>query len=342
MKDSYEIPIEEWPLAESLFITAHISPYHKRLWKELPKSFLKVIKNDSKEAFKINAKVYHSTITGKPLTQRSSELFDDLVDHSEKLKSESQFIQQLRSLELYPNKEFPIWNKHLELYNTLEKNNFSKGNAVEMCLFLQDNFVIEDYNKLINLNFLQQRDYNIFLILFHLDSLILKDNFQNTSIYKYLIIGKINGKNKSVSHRFWNLVKVIACTESYKKIGISYDFSKSVPKDEDSFSLISEEQAERIKYSVRKLKEKKEGAFYLSYLYQIVGAEKLHQDLSCFNGFSLTGLWLIYIYSIILIRPESTIKNLGVQDLDSIFTVFSTKYKCEGTNQWPSDLSNYY
>ena len=61
---------------------------------------------------------------------------------------------------LYPNKEFPIWNEHLELYNTLEKNNFSKGNVVEMYLFLQGNFVINDYKKLINLNFLQQRDYN--------------------------------------------------------------------------------------------------------------------------------------------------------------------------------------
>lgn len=333
--------LEEISSFESFVITSHISSYHHKMMYGLPKNFKKIVKNDSKEAFKINAKVYYSTVTRKSLTQKSSELFDDIVDHPEKLKAESQFIQQLKSLKLYPNKEFPIWNEHLELYNTLEKNNFSKGNVVEMYLFLQDNFVINDYKKLINLNFLQQRDYNIFLILFHLDSILFKDNFQNISLYKYLIIGKINGKKKSINHRFWNLVKVIACMESYKKIGISYDFSKGVPKDEDSFSLINEEQAERIKYSVRKLKEKKEGAFYLSHLYQIVGAEKLHQDLSCFNGFSLTGLWLIYIYSIILIRPESMIKNLGIQDLDSIFNVFSTKYKSEGTNQWPSDLSDY-
>ena len=72
----------------------------------------------------------------------------------------------------------------------------------------------------------------------------------------------------------------------------------------------------------------------------MVGAEKLHQDLTCFSGFSLTGLWLIYIYSIILIRPESMLKNLGVQDLDSISNIFSTKYKSEGTSQLPSDLFN--
>lgn len=340
MQDFYS-SLEEISCFESFVITSHISLYHHKMMYGLPKNFKKIVKNDSKEAFKINAKVYYSTVTGKPLTQRSSELFDVIVDHPEKLKSESLFIQQLRSLKLYPNKEFPIWNKHLELYNTLENNNFSKENTVEMCLFLQDNFVIDDYKKLINLNFLQHRDYNIFLILFHLDSLIFKDNFQNISIYKYLIMGKINKKKKSVSHRFWNLVKVIACMESYKKIGFSYDFSKGVPKDEDSFSLINEEQAERIKYSIRKLKEKNEGLFYLSHLYQIVGAEKLHQDLSCFNGFSLTGLWLIYIYSIILIGPESMIKKFGIQDLDSIFNVFSSKYESEGTNQWPSDLFNY-
>lgn len=339
MPDYYS-SIEEISSFESFVITSYLSSYHHKMMYGLPKNFKKIVKNDSKEAFKVNAKVYHSTITGKSLTQRSSELFDDIVDHPEKFKIESQFIQELRNLKLYPNEEFLIWNKHLELYNALEKSNFSKGKAVEMCLFLQDNFAIDDYKKLINLNFLQQRDYNIFLILFHLDALIFKDNFQNTSIYKYLIINKINRKKKSVNHRFWNLVKVIACMES-KKIGISYDFSKGVPKDEDSFSLIREDQAERIKYSVRKLKEKKDAAFYLSHLYQMVGAKELHQDLTCFNGFSLTGLWLIYIYSIILIRPESMLKNLGVQDLDSIFNVFSTKYKSEGTSQLPSDLFNY-
>lgn len=152
--------LEEISSFESFVITSHISSYHHKMMYGLPKNFKKIVKNDSKEAFKINAKVYHSTVTGKSLTQKSSELFDDIVDHPEKLKAESQFIKQLKSLKLYPNKEFPIWNEHLELYNTLEKNNFSKGNVVEMYLFLQGNFVINDYKKLINLNFLQQRDYN--------------------------------------------------------------------------------------------------------------------------------------------------------------------------------------
>lgn len=340
MQDYYS-SLEEISSFESFVITTYLSSYNHKLMYGLPKNFKKIVKNDSKEAFKINAKVYHSTVTGKPLTQRSSELFDDIVDHPEKLKIESQFIQDLRNLKLYPSKEFLIWNEHLELYNTLEKNNFSEGNAVELRLFLQDNFAFDGCKQLINLKPLQQRDYNIFLILFHLDSLIFKDNFQNVSIFKYMILGKVNGKMKSVSHRFWNLVKVIACVEYAKQTGIAYNFAKSVPKDEDSFSLIDDEHAERIKYTVRKLKEKKAGAFYLSHLYQIVGVENLHQNSICFNGFSLTGLWLIYIYSIILIGPESVIKNLGIQDLDSIFNVFSSKYESEGTNQWPSDLSNY-
>lgn len=237
MPDYYST-IEEISSFESFVITSYLSSYHHKMMYGLPKNFKKIVKNDSKEAFKINAKVYHSTVTGKSLTQRSSELLDNIVDHPEKFKIESQFIHELRNLKLYPNKEFLIWNKHLELYNVLEKNNFAKEKAVEMCLFLQNNFVIDDYKKLISLNFLQQRDYNIFLILFHLDALIFKDNFQNISFYKYLIIGKINGKKKSISHRFWNIVKVIACIESNKKLGITYDFSKGVPKD--SFSLISE------------------------------------------------------------------------------------------------------
>lgn len=340
MQDHYS-SLEDISGFESFVITSHISSYHHKMMYGLPKNFKKIVKNDTKDAFKINVKAYHSAVTGRPLTQRSSELFDDIVDHPEQLKIESQFIQQLRKLKLYPNKEFLIWNNHLELYNTLERNNFSEGNAVEMYLFLQDNFVFDGCKRLINLKFLQQRDYNIFLILFHLDSLLFKDNFQNSSIYKYMSVGKINGKIKSVNHRFWNLVKVIACMEYDKKIGRTYDFAKSVPKDEDSFSLIDDEQIERIKYTVRKLKEKKAGVFFLSHLYQMVGAEKLHQDSTCFTGFSLTGFWLIYIYSIILIRPESMIKNIGIRDIDSIFNAFSSKYKSEGTNQWPSDLSNY-
>lgn len=340
MQDFYST-LEEISCFESFVITSHLSLYHHKRLYRLSKDFKKIVKNDSKEAFKINVKVYHSTFTGKPLTQELSEFFDDMIDHPEKLKSESIFIQKLRELKLYPNIEFPIWNKHLELYNTLEKNNFSKEIALEMSLFLQDNFVIDDYKKLINLNFIQHRDYNIFLILFHLDSLIFKDNFHNTSTFKYLLIGKINGKNKSATHRFWNIVKIIACMESHEKKVFSYDFSKGVPKDEDSFSLINDEQAESIKYLIRKLKEKKEGVFYLSHFYQIVGAERLHQNISCFNGFSLTGLWLIYIYSIILIGPESMINKFGIQDLDSIFNIFRSKYKSEGTNRWPSDLFNY-
>lgn len=340
MQDHYS-SLEDISGFESFVITSHISSYHHKMMYGLSKNFKKIVKNDTKDAFKINVKAYHSAVTGRPLTQRSSELFDDIVDHPEQLKIESQFIQQLRKLKLYPNKEFLIWNNHLELYNTLERNNFSEGNAVEMYLFLQDNFVFDGCKRLINLKFLQQRDYNIFLILFHLDSLLFKDNFQNSSIYKYMSVGKINGKIKSVNHRFWNLVKVIACMEYDKKIGRTYDFAKSVPKDEDSFSLIDDEQIERIKYTVRKLKEKKAGVFFLSHLYQMVGAEKLHQDSTCFTGFSLTGFWLIYIYSIILIRPESMIKNIGIRDIDSIFNAFSSKYKSEGTNQWPSDLSNY-
>ena len=90
--------LEEISSFESFVITSHISSYHHKMMYGLPKNFKKIVKNDSKEAFKINAKVYHSTVTGKSLTQKSSELFDDIVDHPEKLKAESQFIKQLKSL----------------------------------------------------------------------------------------------------------------------------------------------------------------------------------------------------------------------------------------------------
>jgi hypothetical protein len=55
MNDSYEIPAEEIPLAESLFITSHLSPYHYRWWKGLTKNgFKKVIKKLGKELLIFN------------------------------------------------------------------------------------------------------------------------------------------------------------------------------------------------------------------------------------------------------------------------------------------------
>lgn len=342
MNDSYEIPAEEIPLAESLFITSHLSPYHYRWWKGLTKNgFKKVIKNDSREAFKVNVKAHHTAFAGKPLSQRSSELFDDIVDNPEKLKIDSQFLQSLKSLKLYPNDIFPEWNHHVEIYNVLEKNNFPRSNAIEMYLFLKDSFFIGDYKNLISLDLLMHRDFNIFLILFHLDSLIFNDNFFSVSLYKYLLLGKIKGKRKSSSHLFWNLVKVIACMESNKQKLTSFDLSKKVPKDEDSFALIDEPQVERIKYEVRQLKEQKRFVFLLSYFYQMVGAENLHEDTNCFNGFSLTGLWLIYLYVPLLIRPDSNILKLSENEINMIFSAFNNKNKSESTNFWPSDLFHH-
>ncbi|MDM1342557.1 hypothetical protein [Acinetobacter pseudolwoffii] len=342
MNDSYEIPVDEIPLAESVFITGHLTPYHHRWWKDLTKGgFKKVIKNESREAFKINVKAYHTAFAGQPLSQRTSELFDDVVDHPEKLRIDSQFLQTLKLLKLYPNDNFPEWNQHVEIYNILEKNNFPLGNAVEMYLFLKESFFIGDYKNLISLDLLKHRDFNIFLILFHLDSLIFKDNFFSVSLYKHLLLGKIKGKRKSSNHLFWNLVKVIACMESNKKKHTSFDMSKKVPKDEESFSLIDESQAERIKYAVRQLKEGKKNFFLLSHFYQMVGAKTLHEDTTCFNGFSLTGLWLIYLYVPLLIRPGSEILKISENELDMLFAAFNNKNKSESTNCWPSDLFDY-
>lgn len=118
MQNSYS-SLEEISSLESFVITSHISSYHHKMMYGLPKNFKKIVKNDSNEAFKINAKAYHSSVTGKFLTHRSSALFDDIVDHPEKLKIDSQFLQTLKSLKLYPNDIFPEWNQHIEIYNIL-------------------------------------------------------------------------------------------------------------------------------------------------------------------------------------------------------------------------------
>lgn len=340
MKDLNETPVEEIPFLESFFITGYVSSYHYRGMNSY-QHFKKIIKNDSNDAFKINAKAHQIKVTGKALSQKSSELFDDIVDHPEKLKIDSEFVKTLKLLSLYPNVNFSEWNQHVEIYNSLEKSNFSQGNAIEMYLFLRESFFIDTYKNFINLDLLMYRDFNIFLILFHLDSLIFKDNFFSISLYKHLILGKIKGKRKSSSHLFWNLVKVIACMESNKKTWTSFDLSKKIPKDEDSFALIDEQQVERIKYRVRKLKEQNSFFFLLSDLYKMVGAKTLYEDTTCFNGFSLTGLWLIYLYATLLIRPGSSILKISENDVTMIFTAFNNKNKSENTNFWPSDLFDY-
>ena len=91
MQDPYS-SIEEISMFESFVITSHLSSYHHKMMYSLAKDFKKIVKNDSKEAFKINAKVYHATIAGKPLSQKTSELFDDIVNHPQKINQTSKFI----------------------------------------------------------------------------------------------------------------------------------------------------------------------------------------------------------------------------------------------------------
>lgn len=330
MKDLHT-PLEEQTLFESWILTSHLSSLHHDLASA--KKFKKIIKNDSHDALKINTLSYYHQVTKKEVSQEHREKFDDFLYRSEKTCS---FLQSLIELKLYPNPNFPLWNQHLELYDLLEKNNFCAENAKNIQSFLLDTFLIPEY-RYIEINMLINRYFNIFLILFHLDSLIFKD-FQQASISKFLLIGKIKGQQKSKNHLFWNLVKVLSCIEANKKLGISFDTKKKFPKDEDCFSFLNEDQAERIKYAVRKLKEGKNTFFYLTHFYQLLGAKKLFENTECFNHCSITGLWFIYIYCKILITPNSILANLTVKDLDAIYLMFKTQYKSEGTYQWPSDL----
>lgn len=331
MKDLHS-PLEELCLFESWIITSHLSTMHYNLAST--KKYKKIIKNDSLEAIKINTLNYYQQITKSEPSQESREQFDYFLHNSEK---HSNFTQSLKDIKIYPNNEFPLWNEHVEIYNELEKNNFCESHTQNMHNFLFNNFLIPEY-KFIEIDLLRHRDYNIFLILFHLDALISTSNFPQISLYKYLIVGKVRGERKSPIHLFLNLVKIISCIESNKKLGTSFDTTRKIPKDEDCFSLLNEQQAERIKYALRKMKEKKSFFFYLSHFYQLLGAKKLFEDTQCFNNFSITGLWLMYVYSVILIKPNSILLSLSSSDLDAIYLMFKTKYKSEGTHQWPSDL----
>jgi len=324
-------PLEELCLFETWVITSHKSSMAYDLLSS--KNYKKIIKTDSPEALKINTFNYFHQITGTTLSQESRENFDRFIYKKE---SYSGFLQSLKDLRLYPNQDFPLFNKHIEIYNELEKNNFCENQTKIMHEFLYDNFLIADY-KLIEKDVLSHRDYNIFLILHHLDSLIFK-NFKQASIFKFLLIGKIRGQKQSNHHRFWSLVKVLSCIEANKKLGTSFNTSKKQPKDEDCFSFVNEEQAERIRYAVRKLKDGKNLLFYLSHFYQLLGVRKPFEDTKCFSNFSIIGLWLMYIYSVILIRPESILLNLTDQDLDSIYLMFKKNYKSEDQYEWPSDF----
>ncbi|MGE8654402.1 MAG: hypothetical protein ACN6NV_11780 [Acinetobacter gandensis] len=322
-------PLEELSLFETWVITSHKSSMAYDLLSG--KNYKKIIKTDSPEALKINTFNHFHQITGVTLSQKSRESFDDFIYKKE---SYSSFLQSLKDLRLYPNQDFPLFNKHIEIYNELEKNNFCESQTKIMHDFLYENFLITDY-KLIKNDMLNHRDYNIFLILYHLDSLIFK-NFNQASIFKFLLIGKIKGQKQSTHHRFWNLVKVLSCIEANQKLGTFIDTSKKQPKDEESFSFVNEKLAEHIKYEVRKLKEGKNYFFYLNHFYYLLGSKYTFEDTKSFSSFSITGLWLIYIYSVILIKPESIIVNLIAKDLDSIYLMFKLNYKSEGIYEWPS------
>ncbi|MBC7751734.1 MAG: hypothetical protein H7Z73_08450 [Candidatus Saccharibacteria bacterium] len=244
-------------------------------------------------------------------------------------------------MKLYPNEKFVIWNKHIDTFNNLERNNFPKEDVVEMHSFLKENFFDDEHKDLITLDLLLQRDFNILLIILHLDALIFREKFKSISLYKYLTVGKIKGKRKSLGHLFWNVVKTIAFVESNKQINKSLGVPEKIPKDEDCFSLLSDEQAERIKYAARQVKEGGR-IFYLSYIYQLIGSKRLYESSKVFNSFSLTGLWMIYMHSILFIaKYHSFQSDIYFVKSDLLFRLFDSKYKSEGTDSWPSDLSRY-
>lgn len=335
----YSKSTDEISAFESFYIMGHRSSLDYRFMNSY-KNFKHLVKNESDAAFKINAKAHYSKVTGKSISQAASESLDYLVDHPEVLQADGEFLRTLKILNLYPNTDFPEWNQHIEIYNNLEKNNFS--NADEMYLFLEQKIFFGQYQNLIHGELLIQREFNIFLILSHLDSLIFNEYFQSISIYKYLLTGKTKGKRKSPDHLFWNLVKIIACTESNNKIGTSFDLSIVIPKDENSLSLVHEDYVERIIYAVRQVKTEKRSFIFLSQFYQMVGAKKINQNTHCFKSFSITGLWLLYIYTKLLqVEPKSNLAEFIVNNFGNIFSAFDYKNRSKSTNKWPSDLLNH-
>lgn len=328
------IPPEELEFIKYFYITGHISSYHYKSMNSY-KKFKKIIKNDSDAAFKVNARNHYRILNGKNVSQELSELLDDIVEHPEKLNLDCEFVKTLKLLKLYPNNEFYKWNQHIEIFNELERSNFSEVKIKEMYLFLKKHFSIGGFDGLITLDLLKSHEFNMSLILLHLDAIIFNEYFQKFSIYTYLLTGKVKGERKSIDYLFWNLVKIIACTESNKKNNTSFDLSKSIPKDENSFTLMGEVEAERLIYAVRQVKEGKRSFIFLSHLYLVSGAKKLHENLKCFNGFSLTGLWFIYTYS------KFVFINMNNINMNQLFDILHHSYRSEGTNKWPSDLLNH-
>lgn len=153
MKDLH-IPLEEQILLESWIITSHLSSLHYDLTSA--KKFKKIVKNDSWEAFKINSFNYYKQVTKKELSEEARAKFDDYLYHSEKSCS---LLRSFTELKLYPNPNFPLWNKHLEIYDTLEKTNFYEKNAQNMQSFLARTFSIPEY-EYIEINVLKDRDFN--------------------------------------------------------------------------------------------------------------------------------------------------------------------------------------
>jgi hypothetical protein len=350
MRDINEMSLEEVYFVDEFTIGCYLSSNDNKLWTNFNKYFKKVVNNDSREAFKINARVNKARLLGRALSQEEHAAMDEILDHPERRSTHSSFFNNIKVLKLYPNASFVQWNKHIEIYDSLEKSHFSRENAIEMYIFLNRIFFTDEHDKTLNLDLLMQRDFNILLILLHLDALIFKDKFKNISLYKYLAIGKVKGVRKPTGHMLWNLIKVIAYIElnnknfnielNDKQLKKPPNIPKKIPKDEDCFSLCEDMFVEKIKYAVRHVKTGKR-IFYLSYFYLLIGAKKLYEDSRCFSGFSLTGLWFIYIYLILLVDRNKPDIHSYLYPSDSFSEPFQSKYQSKSEYEWPSDLSSY-
>lgn len=88
MNNTNEISLEEIYFADVFIIEKCLSTYHHGLYKD----FKKVVNNDSRDAFKINAKAYKAQLLGRMLSQEESESIDNILDYPERHSEHSSFF----------------------------------------------------------------------------------------------------------------------------------------------------------------------------------------------------------------------------------------------------------
>lgn len=354
--------------------------FYTKIFSSFDRNFEKKVNSLSKKYHKIpfnqknTAKIKNevSNLIGLTILDSSTNALIDEIDGPYPIT----FAYVLLNLGLYPLDEnnFSLWNKHVRIFDELERSNFDEDVVKTLHIFLTDNFFFEHetFYSYASIAHLKNPVHCLLLVIIHLDLVISAQSKKSAPICFNHIFKVRDNKNEKLirpSTSFADLI-LIALESNYSEImpdkidtRISFDDFLTFLNFE---KVEDKEKLHELKHRMRKIRagEKyylndalsffnesidfsnmKADGLYLSIAERnsnfIIKNSLPPQSNSHFEHFH--ALWLIYIFHHLVYEELNTHQKLKpefikTQELKLLWKKFKTQYKYFGHSKWPKEF----